>query len=192
MRYDWITFDCYGTLVDWRAGIGGALAGAAAEQGLELDRDALLSVYMRIEPIVQAGPYRPYREVLCQAAIRVARHFGWELDPARAAFLPDSLAGWPPFEDTRPTLNALRSAGCRLGILSNVDADLLRGTLEARVRIGDARWLHAAQSYFHDVVPARELEIPVAWINRLGEKATGEQQPDEEFPSLAALADRLT
>jgi 2-haloalkanoic acid dehalogenase type II len=219
MRYDWITFDCYGTLVDWRAGIGGALAGAAAEQGVELDRDELLSAYMRIEPIVQAGPYRPYREVLCEVAVRVARHFGWDLDPARAAFLPDSLAGWPPFEDTRPTLNALRSAGCRLGILSNVDADLLQGTLEAldvefdllitaqevgaykpshahfveaRGRIGDARWLHAAQSYFHDVVPARELEIPVAWINRLGEKVTGEQQPDEEFPSLAALADRLT
>jgi len=219
MRYDWITFDCYGTLVDWREGIGTALAGDAAEQGVELGRDELLAAYMRIEPIVQAGPYRPYREVLREVAVRVAGHFGWDLDPERAAFLPDSLAGWPPFEDTRPALHALRSAGCRLGILSNVDSDLLQGTLEAldlefdllitaqevraykpsqahfveaRGRIGAARWLHVAQSYFHDVVPACELGIPVAWINRLGERATGERRPDEEFPSLAVLADWLT
>jgi FMN phosphatase YigB (HAD superfamily) len=63
--------------------------------------------------------------------------------------------------------------------------------VEARRRIGDAPWLHVAQSYFHDVVPACELEIPVAWINRLGERTTGEWKPDDEFPSLTALADRL-
>ena len=110
------------------------------------------------------------------------------------------------------------SAGIRLGILSNIDDDLLAGTLRhltvdfeltltaqqlrsykpahghfltARERIGDARWLHAAQSYFHDVVPARELGIPVAWINRKAEEPQGQARPDRNLHDLAELADWL-
>jgi 2-haloalkanoic acid dehalogenase type II len=214
-----VTFDCYGTLVDWERGIGDAFASAAAADGVELRRAAALSAYMQIEPIVQAGSYRLYRDVLRVTARRVAERFGWSLDEATADFLPRSLAHWRPFDDVGPALARLRSAGCRLGILSNVDVDLLGATLEtlevefdllvtaqevgaykpnpahfveARRRIGHAPWLHAAQSYFHDVVPARQLGIPVAWINRHGEPPRRAALPDREFRTLEELADWLT
>lgn len=214
-----VTFDCYGTLVDWERGIGDAFVSAAAADGVELRHAAAVSAYMQIEPIVQAGGYRSYRDVLRETARRVADRFGWSLDETTADFLPRSLARWRPFEDVGPALARLRSADYRLGILSNVDVDLLEATLatldvdfdllvtaqevgtykpnpahfvEARRRIGRSRWLHAAQSYFHDVVPARELGIPVAWINRHEEPPHGKTLPDREFRTLEELADWLT
>jgi len=218
VRTDIVTFDCYGTLVDWRRGIGDAFVEAAAGDGVTISAEDALQTFMRVEPIVEAGPYRPYRDVLRETAARVAERLGWKLDETRAGFLPDSLARWPVFEETPAALGRLRAAGHHLGILSNVDGDLLAATLpqlgaefdlvvtaeqvreykphhahfvEARRRIGDGTWLHAAQSYFHDVVPARELGISVAWINRLGEEPHGPQRPDHEFGTLGELADRL-
>jgi FMN phosphatase YigB (HAD superfamily) len=113
--------------------------------------------------------------------------FGWAIEPRRARFLPESLPGWRVFDDTNAALRRLRDAGCRLGILSNVDDDLLGATMRqfdievelvvtaqqvgsykpaqahfvtARETIGEDRWLHAAQSWFHDIVPATRLGIP--------------------------------
>ena len=128
------------------------------------------------------------------------------------------MPAWPPFPDTNPALRRLFEAGYRLGILSNVDDDLLAWTRRhlavpfdivvtaeragsykpaprhfemAREAIDGQRWLHAAQSYFHDVVPARALSIPVAWINRKGEAARDGGKPDREFRNLTELADWL-
>ena len=128
------------------------------------------------------------------------------------------MPAWPPFPDTNPALRRLVDAGYRLGILSNVDDDLLAWTRRhlaapfeivvtadqagsykpaprhfemARETIGRERWLHAAQSYFHDVVPARSLSIPVAWINRKGEVSSDRGKPDREFRDLTELADWL-
>jgi 2-haloacid dehalogenase/putative hydrolase of the HAD superfamily len=217
--YDYVTFDCYGTLIDWRKGIAEAFVQAAAQDGLSLQPAAVLASYARIEPIVEAGDYRSYREVLRETALRVAQRHDWSLDEAQADFLPRSLADWPPFDDARPALERLRSAGYRIGILSNVDLDLLQQTLdrldvefdllvtaqqvraykpdpahflEARRSIGSSSWLHAAQSYFHDVMPATELGIPVAWINRHGESPHGEARPDRSLETLEQLADWLT
>ena len=214
--FDIVTFDCYGTLVDWEGGISGAFLSAAAADGVRLEREAVLRAHAEIEPRVQAETHRSYRGVLEETARRMAVRLGWS--PRDTAFLPDSLAGWRPFADTGPALKRLRDAGHRLGILSNVDDDLLRETLrnldvpfdllvtaeqvgsykpaeahflEARRQIGDVRWLHAAQSYFHDVEPARALSIPVAWINRKAEMPGGEARPDREFPTLTELADWL-
>src|SRR5262249_21198886 len=152
--------------------------------------------------------YRSYREVLTETSRRLASRFGWPMPESRAGFLADSLPGWPPFPDTNRSLERLAAAGYRLGILSNVDDDLLAGTrrhfsvpfesivtaqqvrsykpghahfLTARERIGGARWLHAAQSYFHDVTPARELGIPTAWINRRRQTPSGTARPDREM-----------
>ena len=217
--YDYVTFDCYGTLIHWEQGIAAAFVQAAARDGVSLEAAAVLASYARTEPIVEAGGYRSYREVLRETALRVARRHDWSLDGQRADFLSRSLADWPPFDDTRPALERLKSAGYRLGILSNVDVDLLQQTLdrlgfefdllvtaqqvraykpdhahflEARRGIGGSSWLHAAQSYFHDVVPATELGIPVAWINRKGELPRGEARPDRNLESLKQLADWLT
>jgi 2-haloalkanoic acid dehalogenase type II len=216
--FDIVTFDCYGTLIDWEGGISGAFGEAAARDGVEVDRTAVLRAYAEIEPVVEAETFRSYREVLSETARRVARRIGWPLAPEQAAFLAESLPGWEPFEDTNPALERLAASGLELGILSNVDDDLLAATCrqfpvgfdlvvtaqqvgsykpaaghfeEARRRLGTRRWLHAAQSYFHDVVPAREFGIPVVWINRKGEPASGEARPDWELGSLSELAEWL-
>ena len=218
-RYDVITFDCYGTLVDWEAGISGAFVSVAAVTGTTLLPDAVLRAYAHHEPEVQSERYIPYREVLMQASRRVAAETGWAIPPGGEAFLPESLSAWPPFPDTNEALLRLSVAGYRLGILSNVDDDLLASTcrhfsvpfdfaitaqqmqsykpglahfLAARERIGTDRWLHAAQSFFHDVVPASELGIPVAWINRKREGAlAGDMAPTVELPNLMRLVDWL-
>ena len=214
--YDVITFDCYGTLIDWEAGISAAFAAAADAQ--PLDRTQVLKAYAEIEPMVEAAPYRRYGDVLTETAQRVAERLGWPLSQEHARFLPASLPDWPPFADTNPALERLVAAGYSLGILSNVDDDLLAGTrrhftvpfelivtaqqvgsykpahghfIEARQRLAGKRWLHAAQSYFHDVVPACALGIPIAWINRKSEAASDGRRADRELHTLTELADWL-
>lgn len=217
--FEVITFDCYGTLIDWAAGIGEAFVRAAAEDGITLEPAAVAAAHAGIEPVVEAEAYCSYREVLTETARRAAARLGWPITSERARFLPDSLRRWPPFPDTNPALERLAAAGYHLAILSNVDDDLLAETrrlltipfaftvtaeqvrsykpaqphfTEARRRIAGRRWLHAAQSYFHDIEPARELGIPVAWINRTGQLPPRAARPDWEFPTLTELADWLT
>ncbi len=204
-RYDIVTFDCYGTLIDWESGI----AAAFRDAGVALDRQAVLRAYAEHEPVAERPPFRPYREVLADTATRVA-------NVRDGSFLAESLPSWTPFPDTNAALERLRGAGYRLGILSNVDDDLLAATrrhftvdfdlivtaqqvrsykpghahfLEARKRIGEARWLHAAESNFHDIVPANALGIDNAWINRRAAPQLPGGAPSlGEFRDLAALA----
>ena len=198
--FDVITFDCYGTLIDWESGIRAAFESAGVNGGEALRR------YAEIEPQVERE-YRPYRDVLRETASRIAA----------GVDLASSLPTWKPFPDTNPALERLRRAGIRLGILSNVDDDLLAATrthftvdfdlivtaqqvrsykpghahfLEARKRIGDSKWLHAAQSNRHDIVPTNRLGIPNAWINRRAEK--GGVRPTYEFANLTELANGMT
>jgi 2-haloalkanoic acid dehalogenase type II len=220
-RWDVVTFDCYGTLIDWERGIADAFRAAAARADTPVDVAAALRAYHEVEPVVQAEAFRSYRDVLTETARRVAARLGWALPGDAAGFLVASLPGWPPFPDTNAALERLAAAGCRLGILSNVDDDLLAGTRrnlapvfdgglivtaqqvrsykpapghfeEARRRIGGARWLHAAQSLFHDIAAARRLGIPSAWINRQGERPAGGPGAEAEFPTLAAFAAWMT
>jgi len=216
--YDVVTFDCYGTLIDWESGIREAFAAEARRLRAPVDGGRALALYAEIEPIVEADPYRSYRGVLTETARRIAARLGWPLPEARAGFLAESLPAWRPFPDTNRALLRLVGAGYALGILSNVDDALLNWTrrqllasfqvvvtaeqvrsykpapghfLAAREQIGGRRWIHAAQSYFHDIAPARSLGIPAAWINRKGEAAPGGAVPDHVFPTLMELADWL-
>jgi 2-haloalkanoic acid dehalogenase type II len=215
--YDIITFDCYGTLIDWDGGIAGAFAKAVAETGGRLDPGHVFEAYEKIEAEVEAERYRSYREVLTESTRRVARQLAWALPEEGAGFLAESLPFWIPFPDTNAALERLFKAGYQLGLLSNVDDDLLAGTRKhftvpfdpivtaqqvrsykpadghfatARERIGGRRWLHAAQSHFHDVTPARRHRIPTAWINRK-HQVRGEPRPDRELHTLTELADWL-
>ena len=209
-----LTFDCYGTLVDWRGGIVRAFHGALPEPVVE---ERILALHAEIEPLVQAGEYRTYREVLRETARRIFERLGLG-PPAEPDFLPDSLPHWPPFPDTRDALERLRRRGVRLGILSNVDDDLLARTVDglgvpfdllitaeqvrsykpapahfdtARARIGSSSWTHVAQSLFHDIAPAVELGIPVVWINRQRETAPPALRHVARCGDLASLPDRL-
>lgn len=211
---DIITFDCYGTLIDWEKGISSAFVSAASADGKKLDGRKVLELYARTEPEVEADAYRSYAEVLRETSLGIARELGWT--PSNPDFLVESLPSWEPFEDTNDALHRLIEAGVRLGILSNIDDALLEETRkhlsapfeliitaeqvrsykpseghfqEARKLIGADRWVHAAQSNFHDIVPTRTLGIPNAWINRKGEKPLPGGEPDREFRDLTGLAE---
>lgn len=217
-RYDIITFDCYGTLIDWESGIAGAFLRAAADAGVTIRRDAILREYANTERRVQSEGYRSYRKVLQETATRVANTIGWPLAKEDAGFLADSLPSWQPFPDTNAALKRLAAGGCRLGILSNIDDDLIAETrkhfraafelvvtaqqvqsykpgpahfMTARERIGNARWLHAAESNFHDIVPANALGIHTAWINRRRQQPLPGGRPTFAYDDLTHLADAI-
>jgi len=217
--YEVITFDCYGTLIDWETGIRQAFRSAALANGARIENTHVTETYARAERAVEHEAWRPYREVLGESASRTARALGWPLEPQRAGFLADSLKSWKPFPDTNPALQRLRDAGISLGILSNVDDDLLDATRrhfavdfevvvtaaqvksykpghahfeKALEQIGKRRWLHAAQSNFHDIVPANALGIATAWINRHRQSPLPGGDPTHEFKDLAELAEFAT
>lgn len=217
-RYDVITFDCYGTLIDWESGIANAFLTTAAADGVTLTREGVLRAYAETEHRVQAQSYRPYRDILRDTAVRVAAILGWPLVAERADFLADSLPSWQPFPDTNAALERLATVS-RLGILSNIDDDLLAATRKhftvdfdivvtaqqvrsykpghahfqtARELIGPASWLHAAESNFHDIVPTNTLGIDNAWINRQRQQELPGGTPKYKFDDLAGLAEAMS
>ena len=210
-----LTFDCYGTLIDWEAGILGALrAGYAAAAGMA--DETLLGAFLAAQDRLKTSTYRSYRRLLTETAAEVAATHGWEASAAAAAGVPASVTSWPPFPDTNAALSRLIRGGVTLGILSNIDDDLLAGTLEhlevefallataQRLRsykpaaphfergrewsAGFERWIHVAQSLFHDVVPATALRVPVLWVNRKAEPLPDNADPVHIAPDLAAAA----
>ena len=208
----WATFDCYGTLVDWNAGIGSELRRLLGDAGSE----RLLERYHAIEPRIQREyPRAGYRDVMARALAELASEEGAELPASERDALGRSLPGWPVFPDVHGALAEARGRGWKLVALSNSDRDLIEASLRAigvpferaivASEIGSykpahghweafyeatgadpARHVHVAQSHFHDVVPAHELGIRSVWINRLGEQAR--PAPTRELPDLTGLA----
>ncbi len=216
--YDIITFDCYGTLIDWDLGITRAMNDIADSIGARIQREDVIRAYHEAEPEIQASEYRSYADVLRDTAIKTGQVLGFQIDEKTADRLAKSLPGWPPFADTNPALEELKRDGYQLGILSNIDNDLLAGTLthfcvefdffvtaeqvrsykpgfahflRAREQLAGANWLHAAQSFFHDVRPAAELGIPVVWVNRKQEEGDGDVEWIGEVPTLLDFVDWL-
>ena len=187
----WVTFDCYGTLADWRGGIRNSIATLAGER-----TDELLEAYFDAELAVEHElPQAPYREILAESLRRAAARTGIELPAAGEHALAANWADMPIFEDTTPALQTLRERQWKLAILTNCDPDLLELTLFdigvpvdlvvtadvagsykpapghfhafAQRTEGDRGcWVHAANSWVHDIVPARELDIPCVWVDR--------------------------
>ncbi|SDM34557.1 HAD-IA family hydrolase [Nonomuraea jiangxiensis] len=190
----WVTFDCYGTLVDWRHGIHTSAELIAPGQGARL-----LEAYNRHEHAVQSeSPGLRYRQVLAEALRRACAEEKVESAGDNASVLAATLPYWPVFPEVGAELSALRAAGWKLALLTNCDRDLIAETrrrlpvpFEAVVTAEDAGaykpdlahfelfrrsyepevWVHVAQSYFHDMIPAHRLGLPRVWINRLGEAA---------------------
>ncbi len=211
----WATFDCYGTLVDWNAGIGAELGRLFGPAGSE----QLLARYHVIEPRVQGGhPGWSYRHVMAAVLAELASEAGAALPPEEEDALGRSLPGWPVFAEVPGALATARERGWKLAALSNSDRGLIESSLLAigvpfeRVIVaseigsykpahahwrafyestggGKSRHVHVAQSHFHDIVPAHDLGIRSIWINRLGERA--EPAPTRELPDLVGLADVL-
>jgi len=211
----WATFDCYGTLVDWNAGIHAELEKLF---GVELS-DGLLVRYHELEPQIQAAnPGASYREVLSIALEALAAETGLTLPEGETNALARSLPEWPVFDDVRPGLTEAHEHGWKLGILSNTDRDLIDASVEVlgvpfeltivAGEIGSYKpahkhWevfyettgadrrghVHVAQSLFHDIEPANELGIPSIWINRLGEP--DDPRPTVTLAGVGELADAL-
>ena len=219
MRPGLLTFDCYGTLIDWNRGIAGAVRDACPE-ARSIPDDALLDSFYTIQDDLKTSEYRPYRQLLTEVTLELAGRGGWEVTEKRAGGVPASIPEWRPFEDTNASLVRLARAGFRLGILSNIDDDLLAGTLRhfdvdfdllvtaqslrsykpasahfdrALEEVGgDKRgMLHLAQSLFHDVRPAGQLGIDVVWVNRGGEATPEDVAPAAVTPDLASAVDWL-
>ncbi len=215
-RVDWITFDCYGTLIDWEGGVADALAPFLPAP---VDRRALAARYITIEAAVEQESYKPYRDVLAEASGRLMAELGYPLPLARARALPDSLPRWRPFPEVPEALRALRRAGHRLAILSNVDRDLIASSIpklgiepdmlvtaqdcrsykpapghwthfQTRGGAPVARTVHVGASLHHDMVPAGKLGYRTIFINRHGEPVVA-AQPTRVLIDLSGLPDAI-
>lgn len=191
-----ITFDCYGTLIDWESGIRNAFKKALSKSGAkpELETEALRLYETEEARIENEQPHQLYKDVLSETTKAIAKKIGWNLPDADATFLAEALPRWTPFPDTNPALESL-ARKYTLGILSNVDNILLAGTLkhlkprfeilvtaenvksykpkqahfiEARRLVGDRAWVHVAGSFYHDIEPAVGMGIRAVWVNRKG------------------------
>ncbi len=211
-----VTFDCYGTLIDWETGAYDAYAAEAERDGFTVDREAVLPLFIDIQRQVQSGSYELYAEVLRRTAVRSAQELGWDLEPSRSGFLPSSVPRWPPFRETNAQLERFAKK-FEIGVLSNIDDKLLGATRrhfrvdfdlvvtaqqvrsykpdpahfkECARRIGGKRgWVHIASGYETDVAPCLKERVPVIWVNRHGQKLEqGQRKPTEEVKNLREAA----
>jgi 2-haloacid dehalogenase len=193
-RFQVLTFDCYGTLIDWETGIFSALRPILAAHGKTVTDFALLELYSELELQAEQGEFRPYREVLQSVVRGFGERLGFKPSQSEVRSLPESLAHWAPFPDTVAALRKLKSR-YQLAILSNVDDDLFTATAcrlevpfdhvvtaqqaraykpslsifkmaQERIGVATENWLHVGQSIHHDAVPAKSLGIATVWVNR--------------------------
>ena len=208
-----LTFDCYGTLIDWETGLLAALQPILADHGTMLDAEHLLTLYGELESTAEQGSYTPYRQLLMMVLSRLGERLGFVPSKPEEARFADSVGDWPPFADTPAALAALKRR-FRLAIISNVDDDLFVRTNErlgvifdwivtaqqvgsykpspnnfeqalARIGLPKGQVLHVAQSLFHDHVPAKQLGLETVWVNRRhGKSGSGATPPAHARPDL--------
>jgi len=218
-NFVYLSFDCYGTLINWEHGILGALQPILQQHGVILSDAAVLAVYGELEPRLQ-NPYQRYRDVLRG----VVREFGKQKDfiatEREMDSLPDSLKHWRPYPDTVGALKRLKKK-YKLVILSNIDDELFADSAKLfevrfdavitaeqvksykpdrahwlemlhRCKTTPDRVLHVGQSVYHDVVPAKGMGFKTVWVHRApghGATKAAQEQPDLEVSDLKTLAD---
>ena len=216
-EFRYVTFDCYGTLIDWKSGIEVAL-GEARGKAAAWRRD-VMGAYLAAEK-VEEGKYKTYREVLRDSALRVAEGYGANMAIEKAEGFAASVPNWPAFPDSSEGLKSLGRMGLKRFILSNVDTDLLQGTIRnsgfevdgyvtaeqihsykpatghwtafmERTGANKEEVLHVAQSLYHDIIPTQGLGIASAWVNRYREPLPPEARPAYIADSLASLVGLL-
>jgi 2-haloacid dehalogenase/putative hydrolase of the HAD superfamily len=214
-----VTFDVYGTLIDWETGIYEAFAKEAERDKFEIDRNVLIPLFHEISQEIEAGSYELYAEVLRRTAMEIAKRLEWNLEPSRSGFLPDSVQRWKPFKETPTQLTKLAKKH-KLGLISNIDDKLLGQTrrhipmdfdlvvtaqqvrsykpdpahfVECARRLGSKKgWVHVAASHHSDVSPCVKQRIPVIWVNR-GKQVleSSQRKPTAEVPNLREAAKLL-
>jgi 2-haloacid dehalogenase/putative hydrolase of the HAD superfamily len=209
---NFVTFDVYGTLIDWEDGAYQAFVKEAERDGYTINKDELVPLFLQHQRDIMSGSYELYAEVLRRTAIAVAKDLGWPLEPSRAQFLPDSVMRWKPFKEAIPALKKANKAK-NVGLISNIDDKLLGQTRrhfgmdfdlvvtaqqvrsykpdpahfkECERRIGTKKgWVHVASSHYHDIEPCAKLKVPTIWVNRKGETLEpGAKKPTEEVGNI--------
>jgi 2-haloacid dehalogenase len=192
-RFKALTFDCYGTMIDWETGIFSALRPILTAHNQSIPDSALLELYSELELKAEQGEFLRYRDVLQSVVRGFGARLGFSSTDVEARSLPESLASWQPFPDTVEALRKLKSR-YQLAVISNVDDDLFASApklgvafnhvitaqqagcykpcmkifklAEDRIGVSREQWLHVGQSIYHDVIPAQSLGIATVWVNR--------------------------
>ena len=200
------------------AGAPDAFKKEAERDGFSFDEEPFIKRFLEVQAEIMSGSYELYAEVLRRAAVKVAGEVGWELEPSRAQFVPDSVARWLPFREANAAMDRLGKR-YELGIVSNIDDKLLgvsrrhlRTDLdlvvtaqqvrsykpdpahfkEAARRIGGKKgWVHIGSGYEADIAPVMKMNVPVIWVNRHGEKLEGRKRPDAEAKTFRDAAKKL-
>ena len=210
-QFEWITFDCYGTLIDWESGICDAVSEVIGRHGVHKSNSELLTLFSKIEPKIQGAPgYLKYREVLRRVMDNIGTESGLRLSDDELSSLPESMVSWRVFPDTCQALNILKTR-YKLAVISNVDDDLFVSTVKAlnvdldlvvtaeQVRnykpnlrnfkaalacmdIDKQNWLHVAESLYHDIGPANRLGIKSVWVKR--PNRGGGTRPTDAIPDV--------
>ena len=208
-----LTFDCYGTLIDWETGILAAVMPVLARRGIAADAEQILQLYVKHEAEQEAGPYKPYRDVLQGVMAGIASELGFVPTAAELQVLPDSVGHWPPFADTVVALTRLQTR-YKLVIISNIDDAMFAATNAllhvafddiitaqqvgsykpsqqnfhfalARLGVSPQHALHVAQSLYHDHMPAKALGLTTVWVHRKSRlPGTGLTLPSQVSPDL--------
>ena len=207
-----ITFDCYGTLIDWENGMLAALRPLFFRDGHKVGDAQILELYGEIEAEFESGTYLPYREILSRTAQEIGRRLSLEVSAEEGSAFAESLVRWKPFSDTVPALLSLANR-FQLGIISNIDDDLFAETrkkfapvtfdlivtaqqmqsykpaqrnFEEAIRRSGLRKdqvLYAGQSLYHDIAPANALGIGNVWVNRVSIRpGSGAAKPGTATP----------
>ena len=218
--FEWVSFDCYGTLVDWETGISTAVGEVLGTRGVRKSREEILALFSDIEPRVQGSrPFLKYRRVLREVMAKIGSRLGFRCTEPELDCLAETLPGWPVFPEAAGALAALKSR-FKLAVISNVDDDLFAGTAKVlgvgfdvvvtaeqagsykpdlrnfnlasdRMSVDKERWLHVAESLYHDIGPANRLGVKSVWINRGdrgGATLRTEAAPDLVVSDLSELA----
>jgi 2-haloacid dehalogenase len=197
-EFDVLTFDCYGTLIDWETGILDALRPIFATHRVEVAPDQALELYGELESDAERGPYREYKAILRTVLEGLGARLGFTPVEKELEQFSTSVRDWPAFPDSPAALQALHKK-YRLAIVSNIDDDLFAHSAQRlqvrfdwivtaqqvksykpslnnfrmafdRIGVPQSRILHVAQSLFHDIAPANTLGLSSVWVNRRGKK----------------------
>jgi 2-haloacid dehalogenase len=199
-QFEVVSFDCYGTLIDWESGILPVLRQLLSSREIDLSDDATLELFAEFESEFEKSQYNyiKYREVLQEIVQQFGKRFNFEPTETELNCLIESIKNWQPFPDTVAALAALKQK-YKLAVISNIDDDLFADTAKhlkveldwlitaeqvrsykpstrnfeialATMGIAPEKLLHVAQSIYHDIVPAASMGISTVWVNRRHEK----------------------
>ena len=215
-----MSFDCYGTIIDWEEGIWNTISKILKRRGMQEEREYILSLYAQIEARAEKE-YKPYKEILKDVMEEIGRIIGIMLDEEEKYALVKSIPHWQAFPDTKDALIKIKE-NFRIAIISNVDNDIMKECVKnigvdfdyiitaemARaykpdlkvfeyaqefMKVDKEYWLHVAQSVYHDIIPAKKFGLRAIWLKRRGFGATppANAKADFEFSSLEELAKNI-